>query len=68
MEDVTALVSFCLENFLEVGPLSAVHNHNLSRHLYFSWLESQKVETMAASENGNEGVCTEVIQHPQIQV
>lgn len=67
MEDVTALVSSGLENFLEIGTLSAVHNHNLGRHLYFSWLESQKLEIVAASENGSEGVCTEVIQHPQIQ-
>lgn len=67
MEDVTALVSFGLENFLEVGSLSAVQNHNFGRHLYFSWLESQKVEILAASEKGSEKVCTKVVQHPKFR-
>lgn len=67
MEDVTALVSFGLENFLEVGSLSAVQNHNLGRRLYFSWLESQKVEILVASEKGSEKVRTEAVQHPKFR-
>lgn len=67
MEDVTALVSSGLENFLEVGSLSAVQNHNLGRLLYFSWLESQKVEILVASEKGSEKVRTGAVQHPKFR-